>query len=403
MLGCIGIRDDVVDQTTLRPGGTDEATGHGRTLPSPLGVVRRIGGHREIGLSSVTRMQIVVGDQRRGGSEPDALAFAVLWARASALDPGRRARDAPALAPHGPGSVDAEWVAYLRSESAGTLDRARALVPDDVEARYVIGEHGGSGRGLASVAAAHDGRLVVIGSAPDARPGSIRLGSTATSCCTAPRARSPSSPRVSRGGRCQRSTGSAWRTPEPLTPTLRWSRHGSSSSGPSLPIRLVTLVQYRPRRFPGATQALDEIRADARLWLEQVRASVPEPKPRSRRVMTSLRRSVPSTGCRASPCWWARRPRSMSRVFLGATATRSSGRHRAGHRAPRGVDPASSWSRRTRSLLPRADRPRTGQAALRPRGSAGRSRRRPRCRRTRRRRPRPRRRTPRRTAPAGSA
>ena len=123
-------------------------------------------------------MRIVVGftNDSRGD---DALAFAVLWAsaaRSSLVVTHVMQRPWPA---HDDTVADPEWMAYLRSEAVTTLDRARALVPRDIEADYVIGEQGGTGRGLADVGAEQDGRLVVIGSATDGRPGTIRIGSTA--------------------------------------------------------------------------------------------------------------------------------------------------------------------------------------------------------------------------------
>src|SRR4051794_37885685 len=114
-------------------------------------------------------MKIVVGctNDSRGD---DALAFAVLWARA-ARSSLVVAHVLPRPWPANDGTaVDAEWMAYLRSEAEATLERARCLVPTDVEAELVVVEQGGTGRGLADVGAEQDGRLVVIGSATDGRP-----------------------------------------------------------------------------------------------------------------------------------------------------------------------------------------------------------------------------------------
>ncbi|HYN74645.1 MAG TPA: universal stress protein [Candidatus Limnocylindria bacterium] len=267
-------------------------------------------------------MQIVVGVSSDPRSA-DALAFAVLWARAA-----RSTLVVTHVMPepwpaHGPGSVDAEWVAYLRSESAGTLDRARALVPEDVEARYVIGEHGGSGRGLASVAAAHDGRLVVIGSAPDARPGSIRLGSTGDQLLHGAPCPVTVVPEGFAGRRVpalDRISVAYSRTVDADT-ALVATRQLVERTG--LPIRLVTLVQYPPRRFPGATKALDEIRADARLWLEQVRASVPDAE-------AEIAEGEDIASALGSLDWLpgesllvgSAEHGPLSRVFLGATANK---------------------------------------------------------------------------------
>ncbi|MGH3239002.1 MAG: universal stress protein [Spirillospora sp.] len=83
----------------------------------------------------------------------------------------------------GPGSVDAEWVAYLKGESQAALAEAAASlaesgVPEeDVTLR--AHSHRGSGRGLIEVARDVDADLIVIGSAPRGRRGRIAIGSTA--------------------------------------------------------------------------------------------------------------------------------------------------------------------------------------------------------------------------------
>ncbi len=219
-------------------------------------------------------MRILVGVSGDARSA-DALAFAVLWARAS-----RSSLVVACVVPrpwpaHAQGAVDAEWAAYLRDEAREVLDRARLHIRE-VDADYVIAEQGGSGRGLSDVAAEHDARLVVIGSAPQAEVGSVRVGTTAD--------------QLLHGGDVPIAvvpTGYADRGVEALTRVSVAYAHSVESEAAlvamrqvvgrtKLPVRLVTLVPHPPRRMPGAAAALDSMRADARLWLEQARASVPD-------------------------------------------------------------------------------------------------------------------------------
>src|SRR5690606_17020635 len=103
----------------------------------------------------------------------DALALAALVARAADAEL-TVAHVYPAAWPaHGPGRVDAEWVAYLREQADETLARAverLAGMPGPgtaVTARAHASR--GSGRGLAEVAEDAGAGLVVIGSAPRGR------------------------------------------------------------------------------------------------------------------------------------------------------------------------------------------------------------------------------------------
>jgi nucleotide-binding universal stress UspA family protein len=157
-----------------------------------------------------------------------------------------------------------------------TLDRARASVPNDVDADYIIGEQGGTGRGLADVGAEQDGRLVVIGSATDGRPGKIRIGSTANQLLHGAASPVTVVPEgyATRGVTALDRVSVAYTHTVDVDASLVATRQVVGRT--HLPIRLVTLVQHPPRLLPGAAEALDTVRADARLWLEQARGSVPD-------------------------------------------------------------------------------------------------------------------------------
>jgi nucleotide-binding universal stress UspA family protein len=220
-------------------------------------------------------MRIVVGVTGDSRSA-DAIAYAVQWARAT-----RSSLVVTSVMPrpwpvNGAGPVDAEWTAYLQDEAQLALDRAAEAVPLGVEAEYVIGAHGGSGRGLAAAASGHDGRLVVIGSAADAAPGTVRIGTTGD--------------QLVHGAGCPVTLVPVDYAKRPVAPLDRVSvayAHSVDSASvlvamrqvvgrTRLPVRLVTLLPHPPRHLPGAAEALGAMRADARLWLEQARASVPD-------------------------------------------------------------------------------------------------------------------------------
>ena len=149
-------------------------------------------------------------------------------------------------------------------------------MPGDVEADYVVGALGGTGRGLVDAADEHDGRLVVIGSAADGREGSIRIGSTANQLlhgAATPVTLVPDS-YATRGVAALDRVSVAYSHTVDVEAALVATRQVVGRT--QLPIRLVTLVQYPPPQMPGAARALDSVRADARLWLEQARGSVPD-------------------------------------------------------------------------------------------------------------------------------
>ncbi|MGI5200965.1 universal stress protein [Spirillospora sp. CA-108201] len=89
----------------------------------------------------------------------------------------------PAWPARGAASVDAEWVAYLRSQAeealAGATARLGELQVPRPEVDPRVRAHRGSGRGLIEVAREVGADLVVIGSAPGGRRGRIAIGSTA--------------------------------------------------------------------------------------------------------------------------------------------------------------------------------------------------------------------------------
>ncbi|MEU9871795.1 MULTISPECIES: universal stress protein [Actinomadura] len=188
----------------------------------------------------------------------------------------------PAWPAHGPASVDAEWVAYLRHQSEEALGRAAARLAElqvprpDLDLR--VRAHRGSGRGLIEVAREVGADLVVIGSAPGGRRGRIAIGSTADQLLhdspvpvlLAPRGYADESLRHHRAlgpdraaRRLERMTVAFWPRRDVEGPLLAAAALARKLG---LPMRLLTLV-LRPAavaaRFGGVGGALDRQVAQA--------------------------------------------------------------------------------------------------------------------------------------------
>ncbi|WP_242911123.1 universal stress protein [Actinomadura terrae] len=179
----------------------------------------------------------------------DALALASRFVRAAGASLTVAHVHPPGWRTRGPGSVDAEWVAYLRERADAALDRAvDHLYPlslrDGVTRR--VHAHRGSGRGLIEIARDTGAGLIVIGSAPRGRRGRIAIGSTADQLLhgspvpvlLAPRGYAEEAP-----PRFERLTIAYWRHRDAGGPL-------ASAAGLArllgLPIRLLTLVLRPP-------------------------------------------------------------------------------------------------------------------------------------------------------------
>ena len=108
--------------------------------------------------------RLVVGYEG-GSTGEDAIAFALRWAQAGG-DELVVVTVHPGPAPLGAGRVDVEWVAYEQEQAETLLDRARALVPQDVPARFVRVDAASAARGLHELLEADptDMPVVVLGS-----------------------------------------------------------------------------------------------------------------------------------------------------------------------------------------------------------------------------------------------
>src|SRR5699024_9374725 len=98
--------------------------------------------------------------------------------------------------------IDAEYQEHIRRIAEATLDRARELVPADIEADYLVRGAGSSRRGLLDVT-----DRLVVGPASDGTDGRIALGSVSNGLlhsASLPVALAPAGYRAEAGARLQR-------------------------------------------------------------------------------------------------------------------------------------------------------------------------------------------------------
>lgn len=79
-----------------------------------------------------------------------------------------------------PARVDYEYDRFLREHAERTLETARATVPEDMEAEFVVRRAGSAARGLISTAGDIGADYIVLGSTLSAPPGRFSEGATTT-------------------------------------------------------------------------------------------------------------------------------------------------------------------------------------------------------------------------------
>jgi nucleotide-binding universal stress UspA family protein len=84
----------------------------------------------------------------------------------------------PAPWPPSPARVDAEYQAELERAAEQALEQARARLPEDVPAQYVVRRARSAPAGLLAVAGEHDAAVLVAGSSSTGSSGTVSLGST---------------------------------------------------------------------------------------------------------------------------------------------------------------------------------------------------------------------------------
>ena len=225
-------------------------------------------------------MKVVVG-VRADDPGDDALACAeALSRRMRAVLVLVHVRPAPWRS-GGDDAVDAEWRAYLVEQSRTTLERARRRLEPTTE--HELHDHTGAspGRALAEVADAVGASLVVVGSGSQRRDGvgldgRVLVGPTADQLL-----HSAALPVLVVPHGYRRSTPAE----VPARVTVAYTRSLDSDEAlraavqlgrrTGAPLRLVTLVVRPPRLLPSYSRALDELRAQARAWLDEAAAEAP--------------------------------------------------------------------------------------------------------------------------------
>ena len=223
-------------------------------------------------------MKIVVGVQP--DSEGD---YVVRWAaelaRSMRADLVLTAIHPTPWPAHLEGAVDSEWKAFLVEEAAKTLRRATEHI-HGVRFDKIVHAHTSSGRGLIEVAEQVGATLIVIGSAAGGAPGRLHRGSTADQLlhgATVPVLLTPSQDLA--------AAEAAGPGTVPTRVTVAYSRSLDSDEAlaaaiqlcrrTGVDLRLTTLVIHPSREFAGFEGALDELRGDARGWLDEALAVVP--------------------------------------------------------------------------------------------------------------------------------
>jgi nucleotide-binding universal stress UspA family protein len=221
-------------------------------------------------------MKIVVGVQPDSGGD-DAVAVAEALAATMRADLVLTHVHPTPWRAHNEAVVDAEWRAYLTEQARAALNRAAARLGGSVQHEQRVHAHTSSGRGLSEVAEVVGASLIVVGSAAGGEAGRLNGGSTsdqllhgasvpvllvpAGAAATAATQWLPSRVTVA----YQRSIDSD----EALRAAVQMCRRTGA------PLRLETLVVYPPKLLSTFQNALDELRSDARVWLDEALTEAP--------------------------------------------------------------------------------------------------------------------------------
>jgi nucleotide-binding universal stress UspA family protein len=220
-------------------------------------------------------MKILVGIQPDEQGD-DALACAEALARSMRADVVLAHVHPTPWRAHNETAVDAEWRAYLVEQARATLNRSVGRLTRDVLHDLRVHAHTSSGRGLIEVAEEVGASIVVIGSAPGGEHEHLAMGSTSGQLlhgATVPVLLTP--------------TGYVYRKVAILPSRVTVAYQRSLDSAEALhaaiqlckrtgaPLRLVTLVVQPPRLLPSFASALDELRSDARNFLDQALVEAP--------------------------------------------------------------------------------------------------------------------------------
>lgn len=221
-------------------------------------------------------MKIVVGVQPDSGGD-DAVAVAESLARTMRADLALTHVHPTPWRAHNEAAVDAEWRSYLTEQSRAALNRAAARLRGDVLHEQRIHAHASTGRGLSEVAEVVGASLIVIGSAEGGEPGRLQGGSTSDQLlhgASVPVLLVPSGAGARAGSLAMPSRVTvAYQRSLDSDEALRAAAQMCRRTG--APLRLVTLVVYPPKLLSTFQNALDELRADARVWLDEALTEAP--------------------------------------------------------------------------------------------------------------------------------
>ena len=174
--------------------------------------------------------------------------------------------------PPSPARVDAEYRAYLDDTANDALEQARARLPADIPATFVVHHARSAPAGLLELAERHDASLIVAGSSAAGGPGHVSLGSATSRLLHSsplPVALAPRGFRRKPDGRVERVTaaygGTGGADDLVVAAAGVTARVGAS-------LRLASFaVRPRPPYTAGVGREADESMASE--WAEEIRAA----------------------------------------------------------------------------------------------------------------------------------
>lgn len=125
-------------------------------------------------------MSIIVG-VAPGHLSNAAIQLAVLFARTTGQKLVVASVNAASWPPsHSIGTPDHEYQAFVANETRAVLDTARAAIPEDITAEYVVHRASSARRGLLELCERHAAVQLVVGAKGQSRAGETELGSVVT-------------------------------------------------------------------------------------------------------------------------------------------------------------------------------------------------------------------------------
>ena len=178
----------------------------------------------------------------------------------------------PASWPPSPARIDAEYRAYLEQAAKDALEQARARLPSDIPAKFVVHHARSAPAGLLELAERHDASAIVAGSSASGGSGHVSLGSASSRLLHSspiPVALAPRGFRTRPDARVRRVTA-AFGASEGAADLVVAAAAVASRMGASLVLASFA-VRPRPPYTSGVGRSPEE--AMVQQWEEEIRAA----------------------------------------------------------------------------------------------------------------------------------